>query len=627
VIASRSATLAALADALVPAVDRDGDAFFALSASDLGLAELLDGVATPRYEPLLAELESRRFADLDLDARTAALHEVAAGGLRQLLRELKGATLGAFYAAPDADGRNPAWPAVGYPGPSSPPPTPEQAPKTIPVLQPAGTRQTLRADVCVVGSGAGGGVIAAELQQAGLDVVVLERGGYRNEADFRQLEAVGAQELYLRGGLFFSASGSVGLLAGATLGGGTVINSLVCLRPPANVRAAWARAGLEGLDGPEFDAHLDTVSQRLNVNTEHTRPNRTNRMMVEALDSRGLPHELVPRNAADDDNPRYCGYCNAGCQHGSKQSTLRTYLQDAADAGARFIVDCAVERVLVRDGRAAGVVARVGGTEVTVEAATVVAAAGGIESPALLLRSGIGGPAAGRYLRLHPTYFVSGVYDEAVNAWAGQFQAVVSFAFANAVEGSGFLVESVALSLPFWAGCSPFTDGVAHKEHMLRMRHVAPWHAITHDHGSGKVTLGADGEAIVHWEPDDPVDRAVASRAHEELARLHHARGAREIFTFHWDEMRWRDGDDFDAFLERLRAAPNDRTAYSAHQMGSCRLGVDPATSVANGRGQLHDVPGVWIGDASALPTAPGVNPMLTIMALARRTAHAICDR
>ena len=626
---SRSATLAALADTLVPAVAGNGGeeaarAFAARSGSDFGLPAVLEAAAGSRHEALLAELERRSFADLDLETRTRTLHELAGdSGRRQLLRELKGAALGAFYALPDDEGRNPNWPALGYPGPASPPPTPEQAPKTIPVLTVTGSAHTLRADVCIVGSGAGGSVIAAELQQAGLDVLVLERGGYRNEADFRQLEAVGARELYLRGGLFFSESGSVGLLAGATLGGGTVVNSLVCLRPPEEVRQEWAAAGLAGLDGPEFDTHLDAVSRRLNVNTEHTHPNRTNRMMVEAFERRGLSHRLIPRNACDDDNPRYCGYCNAGCQQGCKQSTLKTFLQDAADAGARFVVDCAVERVLVRDGRASGVVGRVGGTELTVEAPTVVVAAGGIESPALLLRSGVGGPAVGKFLRLHPTYFVSGVYDEAVNAWAGQFQAVVSFDFAHAVEGSGFLVESVALSLPFWAQGVAFVDGASHKELMLRMRNVASWHAITHDHGSGEVVLGANGEPVVRWEPD-PVDRAAAARAHEELARLHRARGAREIFTFHWDELRWRDGDDFDAYVERLRVAPYDCTAYSAHQMGSCRLGADPAASVADGRGELHDVTGVWVGDAAALPTAPGVNPMLTIMALARRTAAAI---
>jgi choline dehydrogenase-like flavoprotein len=513
----------------------------------------------------------------------------------------------------------------------TPAPPPEVAPKTIELEPLASPRTSVSADVCVIGSGAGGAVVAAELQRAGLSVVVLERGGYRNEADFRQLELIGAQELYLRGGLFFSESGSIGLLAGSTLGGGTVINSMVCLRPPARIRAEWERLGLEGLAGDEFDAHLDAVSARLNVNTEATRPNRTNELMVEALRASGLSHELLPRNASLDDDPRFCGYCNAGCQHGCKQSALRTYLADAADAGARFLVDCAVDLVLVRDGRAAGVSGRAraaDGTEseLVVDAPTVVVACGGIESPALLLRSGIGGPAVGKHLRLHPTYFVTGLYDEVVDGWSGQFQATVSFDFAEAVAGSGFLVESVGLSLPFWASSIAFTGGAEHKARMLGLRHAATWHAVSHDTGAGEVVLDADGQAVVRWELDDPVDRAVAARAHVELARLHRARGAREIFTFHWDDVRWREGDDFDAFCRRLESTPHDGTPYSAHQMGSCRLGADRQGSVANPRGELHDVPGVWIGDASALPTAPGVNPMLTIMALARRTAHAIRD-
>ena len=219
---------------------------------------------------------------------------------------------------------------------------------------------------------------------------------------------------------------------------------------------------------------------------------------------------------------------------------------------------------------------------------------------------------------------MTGLYDEEIRSWEGQFQATVSFAFADAVEGSGFLVESVNLSLPFWASAMAFTGGAAHKERMLRLRNAATWHAVSHDTGSGEVVLDGGGEPVVRWALDDPVDRAVAARAHVELARLHRARGAREIFTFHWDDPAWREGEDFDAYVSRLESAQYLGLAYSAHQMGSCRLGADPRTSVANPRGELYDVPGVWIGDASALPTAPGVNPMLTIMALARRTAHAI---
>ena len=602
-------------------------AYLRRAASELLDEKLLAGIASTRHEPVLAELEAAGFAGRDLEERTALLIELGARGgeSRQLLRELKGAVMGLFYALPD----NPNWPALGYPGPSTAPPSAEQAPKTIVVESISGPRATLAADVCIVGSGAGGSVIAAELQRAGRSVIVLERAAYRNESDFHQLELVGAQDLFLRGGLFFSDTGAMGLLAGATLGGGTVINSMVCLRPPERIRAEWAAGGLEGIETAAFDEHLDAVSRRINVNTEATKPNRVNEMMLEALELRGLPGEILPRNASLDDDPRYCGYCNAGCQQGCKQSTLITYLQDAADAGTRFVVGCAVDRVLVRDGRAAGVTATVRGEDgselaLTVEAPVVVVAAGGLESPALLLRSGIGGPAVGRHLRLHPTYFVSGLYDEEVRSWDGQFQASVSFAFAEAVEGSGFLVESVNLSLPFFASSMAFTSGAEHKERMLRLRHAATWHAVSHDTGSGEVVLDANGEPVVRWGLDDPVDRAVAARAHVELAQLHRARGAHEIFTFHWDDPAWREGDDFDAYLARLETAAYEGLAFSAHQMGSCRLGSDPQASVAGPWGELHDIPGVWIGDASALPTAPGVNPMLTTMALARRTAHAI---
>ena len=607
-VSSPARTLAALCETLVPP-----DASLGRSGADVA-AEL---TADPAVLAALGD----DFAEQPPSERARRFHEAARGDARQPLRELKAAVMALVYAAPDEHGRNPTWPALGYPGPISQPPSPEQAPKTIPLERVSGDHATLQADVCVVGSGAGGAVVAAELQRAGRSVVVLERGGYRNEADFRQLEWEAARTLYLGGGLVWSESGSIGLLAGSTLGGGTVVNSLVCLRPPARIREEWARLGLDGLDGAEFDRHLDAVSARLSVGTEATRPNRTNELLAEALELRGRSWELIPRNASADDDPRFCGYCNAGCQQGCKQSTLKTYLQDAADAGARFVVDCDVRRIVVDGGRAAGVEARVGETELLVEAPCVVVAAGGIGSPALLLRSGLGGPAAGRFLRLHPTYFVSGVYAEDVHAWSGQFQAVVSR------DRDGFLVESVGLSPAFWAANIAWQDGASHRDEMLKLRRVASWHALAHDHGAGEVAVDERGEPVVRWELADPDDRRLAAQAQAELARLHAARGAEEVYTFHWDQLRWRRGEDVDAYAAELERTDHGRVAFSAHQMGSCRLGADPATSVAGPDGELHDAGGVWIGDASALPTAPGVNPMLTIMALARRTAERILAR
>jgi choline dehydrogenase-like flavoprotein len=628
-VGARRAALASLAELLVPRVEGRGAtpqerAFFRRAASDVGLAERLESLLSSSAAALDG-LVTAGFAAADAPVQLQLLHDLAAGPLRQPLRELRAVVLGTFYGG---DGE--ALGEIGYPAPP-PPPSVEDAPKTIAVEHVAGERATLTADVCVVGSGAGGAVVAAELQARDLDVLVLEAGGYRNESDFHQLEAVAAAELYLGGGVVFSEGGTIGILAGATLGGGTVVNSMVCLRPPEAIRTAWAGKGLDGLDDDRFDRHLDAVWSRLAVGTESTRPNRVNELLAATLDRLGHSWRLLPRNASSDDDPRWCGWCNSGCQRGCKQSVLKTYLQDAADAGTRVVVDCTARRVLVRDGEAVGVEAVVRHadgttTELTVESRTVVVAAGGVESPALLLRSGLGGPAVGRNLALHPAFFVSGVHDEPLDGWSGQFQAVGTLDFVPPEQG-GFVVECVGTSPAMWATSLPFVDGARHKERMLDLRNVAGWHALVHDRGTGSVELDAGSRPVVRWSLSDPSDRLAAARAHVTLARLHHAAGAREIYTFHASELCWRRGDDFEAFCAALAAASHDHVAFSAHQMSSCRLGADPSSSVADGRGQLHDTRGVWVADASGLPTAPGVNPMITIMALARRTAFAILAR
>ncbi|HEY4277987.1 MAG TPA: GMC family oxidoreductase [Conexibacter sp.] len=637
--AAQEAVLDAVCDTLLPAIatDEPGPAGELLrrGARERGLpAQLAAAIpslpATPRASLLAAldELAADGFAEATLEARGARLHALGARVPegRFALKQLKTLLFGLMFAVLGDDGRNEAWDAIGFAGPVTAPPSPEQAPKTLPLVEVSGEAATLTADAVVVGSGAGGSVIAARLAQAGRSVLVLELGAYRNEADFQQLESV-AGEMYLGGGMVWSEHGELGLLAGSTLGGGTVINSMVCLRTPQEIREEWTRMGLDGLDGEEYEQAQQQVWSALEVNTEATVHSASSQHMVDGLTELGHAHERLPRNASLDDDPAFCGYCNSGCQQGCKRSTQKNYLADAARDGARFVVGCRVERVLVQDGRASGVegvVRNADGTstQLRVDAATVVVAAGGIESPALLLRSGIGGPAAGRFLRVHPAWMVGGVYDEPVEAWRGQIQSAVSFDFTHVEQGVGFLCETLGLSPGFWAGQSPWVDGLAHREQVLKLGHVSAWHGVSHDHGSGRVVLDADGEALVQWSLEDPVDRAVAARAHVELARIHRAAGAREVFTFHFNERRWRDGEPFDGFLDELRTTPaEDFTGYSAHQMGSCRMGADPETAVADGNGELHDVRGVWIGDAAALPTAPGVNPMITVMALAERTA------
>ena len=632
----RAQLVSALCDTLVPslATEEPGarGALLARAASDVGLERVAESIIADAPEsvrrvldPCLDRLAVAGLPDLPREQREAVLREELTS---QPLQELAYTVLALFYAASDDQGRNPNWDALGYPGPLTAPPSPDEAPKTIRVERVL-PGATLKADVCVVGSGAGGSVVAATLQAAGQSVIVLERGGYRNESDFRQLEDVGARDLFMRGGMFFSSDGSLGLLAGATLGGGTVINSMVCLPPPPEIRSAWTVNGLDGLDGPEFDEHLLAVAARIGVSTEATRQNRTSKLLASGIERFGLTWQTIARNACPDDDPRYCGYCHNGCQQGCKQSTLKTYLQDAADAGAQFVVGCDVRQIVRRHGQTVGVVAEVAQpdgsrTELTVHAPTVVIAAGGIESPALLLRSGIGGPAVGHHLRVHPTYFVGGVYPEPVRGWEGQVQSVVSLDRTRALDGEGYLVECTTLSPGMWAVLTPWLGGEDHKRRMLELEHTAPWHAVCHDHGAGRVRLDETGAVVVDWSLEDPVDRRLAALGQVELAEMHRLAGARTIVTTHRDGPVWRDGDDFEQFTTEIGRDRLDTRAFSAHQMGSCRMGRDRSTSVANGSGELHDAPGVWVGDASAFPTAPGVNPMLSIMALARRTATRI---
>jgi choline dehydrogenase-like flavoprotein len=646
---TRRATLEAVCDTFAPSlqVEDQGELlrdFYARSATDLGVPAQIEGLlaqtALPEEIEAIGELldvfAAKGFAELTLAERTGLLHAIAASspGAKLGVRQLRSLTLLFFYALPDAAGQNENWAALGYPGPLSPPPSVEQAPKTIALEQISGETATLQADACVIGSGAGGGVIAAELARAGSSVVVLEMGQYRNESDFKQLELPGMLELYLGGGLATSEDGSISILAGSTLGGGTVVNYMNCIRTPQHIREEWAAMGVEGIDEPGYERHIDSVWERLSVNDGATSQNRTHQKLIEACETLGYPHRALTRNTDTScEDPRTCGYCYTGCQKGCKQSTMKTFLQDAADAGARFVVGARADRIIVQDGRAVGVEATVTHEDgsismLTVQAPNVVVACGAIESPALLLRSGIGGPAAGKHLRLHPAAVVVGAYEQAIEGWIGQIQSALSDQFKQCEGEHGFLIEAAGVAPALQATSLPWVDGRQHKELLARtLKHMAPFITVARDHGEGEVVIDGYGRATTRWSFNDELDARLFRRAHVELAKLHRAAGAKEIITTFEGPVAWREGEDFDSFLagiESASLAANDFAAFTAHQMGSCRMGSDPSNSVADGSGQLHDTQGVWVGDGSAFPTAPGVNPMISIMSLAHRTAENI---
>jgi choline dehydrogenase-like flavoprotein len=639
------AVLKAVCDTVVPSIERDRDpeGHWARKASDLGVevgaAQLIEEIPDPELRAGLVQLLQGlggqgigRASQLSREQilRNVALSDPqAAAGVNALINM----TLFLHYGAPDPEtGQNPNWRTFGYPGPVAAPP---KVPKQLRIHRPQGAEETLEADVCIVGSGSGGAVVAATLAERGLDVVVLEAAGYFNESDFDQLEFSAYEQRFWRGGPTPTAEGNVSLVAGTTLGGGTTINWTNCLRTRPWVREQWAEHGLDGVDGPSYDAHLDAVLERIGAREDCSDLNGPQQRMKEGAEALGWSFETIVRNTDPElYSPEMAGYLGFGDQSGSKQSADRTWLADAQERGATFLTHCRATRVLTDDGRAAGVEAiwqppEGGGATVTVRAPRVVVACGSLESPALLLRSAIGGPAAGDYLRLHPSTVVGALYGADQRAWWGAPQAGLCDELADTGDGYGVLIETAQYAPGLIGSATPWISGADHKQRMEQFRCSGTFIGLTRDRGHGRVTVDTDGEAIVAYPVDDELDRENLLRGIEAQIRLHEAAGAHQIYPLAEGAPTWRRGEDLDAFITRIGRIPfraGGHKLFSAHQMGSCRMGTDPATSVAGPTGELHDVKGVWIGDASAFPTSSGTNPMVSIMALARRTAFAIAD-
>jgi choline dehydrogenase-like flavoprotein len=643
---SQQAVLTAVCDTVVPSLarDRDPDGLWGRKASDLGVdagaALLISEIPDPELRGGLLMLidalggqgitrapsqESRE----QILRNTALSDPRAAAGVAALI----GMTLFLQYGAPDPQtGKNVNWEAFGYPGPVSPPP---QLEKPLKIHEPQGSEETIEADVCIVGSGSGGSVIAAVLAERGLDVVVLEAAGYYNESDFTQLELPAYQQMFWRGGPTPTADGNVSLVAGTTLGGGTTINWTNCLRTRPWVREQWAEHGLGDVGESAFDRHLDAVLERISANDQCSDLNGTHERLREGTEALGWSFETIVRNTDRDKySPETAAFLGFGDQSGSKQSADRTWLADAQEHEARFLTFTRATRVLVEGGRAAGVEAvwqppDGRGAKVTVRAPRVVVACGSLESPALLLRSEIGGPAVGHNLRLHPSSVVGGAYGTDQEAWWGAPQAGLCDEFADTGDGYGFLIETAQYAPGLIGSATPWISAADHKQRMEEFRFTANFISLTRDRGAGQVSVDANGESVPMYAVTDELDLENLKKGIEAQIRLHEAAGAHMIGPLAEGAPTWRRGDDLEAFISGVKRIPFRAGGYklfSAHQMGSCRMGDDPQTSVAGPWGELHDTKGVWIGDASAFPTSSGTNPMVSIMALAHRTAGAIAE-
>ena len=313
---AQRATLIALCDTFIPALEAPpGDeghrGFWARSASHLSVPEGvevallgagLDQAQTEGLRTLLDSLaEHGMVASAPLETREQLVHGLCEASPEALagISTLRGLAGTLFYALPElGTGVNPNWAEIGYPAPARPPAERE---RPLRVRRPGGAEETVEADVCVVGSGAGGGVIAGELAAAGRSVVVLEAGDYLDDADFDALELNAYQRSYLGGGPFPTVEGAVSIVAGSGVGGGTVVNWTNCLRTYDHVRAEWASEhGLTDLAESDFDRHLDAVFERLGVNDECSDLNGPHQRMREGCERLGYDFRLITRNADRD---------------------------------------------------------------------------------------------------------------------------------------------------------------------------------------------------------------------------------------------------------------------------------------------------------------------------------------
>jgi choline dehydrogenase-like flavoprotein len=389
------------------------------------------------------------------------------------------------------------------------------------------------------------------------------------------------------------------------------------------------------VDGPDYDRHLDAVMSRIGANDGCSDLNDTQQRLREGAQALGWSFETIIRNTDPAIYaPETAGYLGFGDQSGSKRSADRTWLADAQEHGARFLTFTRASRILTEGGRAIGVEAAWQtpggrGAQVTVRAPRVVVACGSLESPALLLRSGIGGPAVGHNLRLHPSSVVGGAYGTDQQAWWGPPQAGLCDEFADTGEGYGFLIETAQYAPGLIGSATPWVSGADHKQRMEDFRFTGTFISLTRDRGAGQVSVDANGEAVPTYAVTDALDLENLKKGIEVQIRLHEAAGAHQIGPLAEGAPTWRRGDDIESFIAGVKRIPFRAGGYklfSAHQMGTCRMGADPQASVAGPWGELHDTKGVWIGDGSAFPTSSGTNPMVSIMALAHRTAEAIAD-
>ncbi len=483
-------------------------------------------------------------------------------------------------------------------------------------------------DVCVIGSGAGGAVVAKELAEAGLNVIILEEGGYYPTSSFSHDPQRMLPRLYRHaGGAIIVGNAPIMYAEGRCVGGSTVINAGICYRTPELVLDEWRHEhGLTELSYEKLVPYFEQVENNL-----HVMPVPDAVMGLDSLKFKQGAENLGYRYVRVQRNIHACqgtNLCVLGCPTGAKQSTLISYLPEALKNSAQLIANCHADKIVVKNGRAAGVEASIVDPashkirhRAYIRAGAVFACSGALHTPTLLFRSGLAKRRSwiGRNLYLHPNLKCVGIFDEEVKSWQGSIQGfqIDEFADEGIVFGSTFLPPGIlALSLPYFGN-----DSFKLMEHY---HHMSLWGALVEDTHPGRIWRLPNGTSVTtYWI--NALDRQRFLRAIASLAKIFFAANARKVLLPIKNFTEINHVEEIEQ-IPKLRVRASDLSIFTMHLMGTCRLGADPRTSVIDVNHQFHGIENLFIADASVFPTPIRVNPMITIMALATRAAQRFVE-
>ncbi len=495
---------------------------------------------------------------------------------------------------------------------------------------------TLTCDVCIVGTGAGGAVLAARLAARGKSVVMLEDGGFHTSEKFTLTERDMMPRLYQEKAGRATVDQSMAILQGRAVGGTTVVNWTTCFRTPKRVMEHWAAEhGVEGLSHDALLPHWAEIEQRLGViKMRMEQVNKNNLVTHRGLEKLGWHRDLLSRNVR---NCAHSGFCGVGCPIDAKQSMLVTMIPDAVKAGAEIYANAWVERVL-RDGRTVrGVVARMrdpktdkkSGVTLTVHAKATVLSAGAINSPAILLRSAINGNGrVGFRTFLHPAVGGVGVHEERIDPFVGSPQYIYSD--EHIARGPGlmsFLLEGAPI-FPMSAGSFPPLLGAERQAQMELLPYQSLTGALLHDgfepgnpDDGARVTLQPSGHPQVTYPWTDRLREGLRA-ATKATMEIQLAGGARQA----WSGTAYaRSIGELDAVLARTSFDATRVPVFVAHCMGGCPMGKDPKRAVVDSKTlRHHELDNLFVVDGSVYPTSLTVNPQISIYGLASWAAQHV---